>query len=219
MIIHSRLYPICQISPIGSVSSLMFLFPTLDRQPPLCIFRSSDGYCCLGSSLSCRQNAQGHWTNVSFYKVKLAATFTWPPESLHLQPCALLPHWWLKTRLQSPTRNIPGSRALSQCTAKPSTCVMPVSQPRSKESLFSVSSVWVRTTENARCSLFAHSPCPALVSAPSWQCNAGRSKRELSLFWEAQEAKASSKVPHSKGGPVCSLEPEYAAKLWLRLGI
>lgn len=207
------------MSPIGSVSSLMFLFPTLDRQPPLCVFRSSDSYCCPVSSLSCRQNAQSHWTTVSFYKVKLAATFTWPPESLHLQPYAFLPCWWLKTRLESPTRNIPGSRALSQCTAKPSTCVMLVSQPQSKESLFLVSSVCVRTTDNARCSLFAHSPCPDLVCAPSWQCNAGRSKRELSLFWEAQESKASSKVPHSKGGSVCSLEPGYTAKLWLRLGI
>lgn len=39
-------------------------------------------------------------------------------------------------------------------------------------------------------------------SAPSGQCNVCRSGRELSLHWEAQEAKESSKVPHSKGGPV-----------------
>lgn len=50
-------------------------------------------------------------------------------------------------------------------------------------------------------------------------CNAGRSRREPSLHWEAQETKASSKVPHLKEGPVHSLEPGYTAKLWLGLGI
>lgn len=54
--------------------------------------------------------------------------------------------------------------------------------------------------------LLTQPPCPALVHAPSWQYSAGRGRREPSLRWEAQEVKASSKVPHSKGGPVCSLE-------------
>lgn len=197
----------------GSTLSVYFLLPvlsppwcfllSLDRQPPLCVFRGSDGYCHRpGNSLSCRQNAQGHWTTVSLYKVELAATFTWPPESLHLHPCAPQAHWWLKTRLAKPTGNIPGTGALT-CEAQPSQMLALCcwAGHRAKD-LFLISFAWVRTREHAGCPLLTHSACPAWVSAPNWQCNACRSRREPSLYWEAQEAKAGPKVPHAEGGPV-----------------
>lgn len=51
-------------------------------------------------------------TEPLFLFIKLATTFTWPPEALHLHPWAPLPHWWLKKRLANLTRNIPGSGTL-----------------------------------------------------------------------------------------------------------
>lgn len=50
-------------------------------------------------------------------------------------------------------------------------------------------------------------------------CSADKSRREPSLHWEAQETKASPKVPHSEGGPVWFLEPGYTAKLQLKPGV
>lgn len=124
--------PNLSISPPGSTCPLMFS----------CFLWTGSLLCVFGGSVCCpgRQNAQGHCTTVSLYQVALAATFTWLPESLHLQSYYPLPQWWLKTRLTNPTRNIPGSgflslsllSSLSWGIAKPNACIMLVSQPWSK---------------------------------------------------------------------------------------
>lgn len=69
-----------------------------------------------------------------------------------------------------------------------------------KEDLFLVSSVWVRTREHAGCpGVLGKLPSLSQCSQGTVQCL--QKQGEPSLHWEAQEAKAGSKVPHSEGGP------------------
>lgn len=125
----------------------------------LCVLRGSAGYCCPG-----RQNAQGHWTAVSLYKVALVATSTC------LQ--SLSTHMMIQDQAGKPSQKHPWRRrALSGGAAKANACIMPGSQPWSKrEFVFSLLCLGQnqRTYWTPPACLFtlpSFSPCSQLTAA------------------------------------------------------